>query len=354
MHIPRLPTVPFLTTHGFLPALGLLLAVLSHDALASRKTDVVTLYNGDRITGEIKSMDGGILKLSTDAMGTLSIEWPEVAGVTSDYHYELRLSDGKRLYGSFGGEGRPGQVELVDLFGRHDIEWLQVVEIRPIEDELMDRLDVYLATTFAYTKATSVAQLSFNTEVSYEDQSSRTSLNGRTDLTTSDSGDSNSSRYDVERWSWREQRSDAFTTIFANYENNDELGLNRRVGVGAGVGKYWKDTHSTRFTGALGLQAISESFTGEKTNEDVELYLSTTFSTWNFNHPELDIDFSFSVIPSLTERGRLRTDGNLRIRWELIDDLYWDISTWVTTDNQTSDEGASTDYAITTGVGWTL
>jgi len=334
--------------------LSLLLVVLSYDAVASRKTDVVTLYNGDRITGEITAMDGGILQLKTDAMGTLSIEWPEVAGVTSEYHYELRLADGERLYGSFGEEARPGQIELVDLFGKHNIEWLQVVEIRPIEDDLLERLDVYLSSTFSYTKATSIAQLSFNTEVSYEDETSRTSLNGRTDVTSSDSGDSNSSRYDVERWSWRKKRSDSFNTTFANYEDNDELGLNRRVGAGAGVGKYWLDTHTTRFTGSLGLQAISESFSGQETSQDVELYLSTTFNTWKFNTPELDIDITFSVYPSLTDTGRVRTVGNLRIRWELIEDLFWDGSAGVSTDNETSNAGSSTDYSVTTGVGWKL
>ncbi|WP_165954250.1 DUF481 domain-containing protein [Seongchinamella unica] len=347
----RSPTIP---TRGLLTLLILLLVTLSHDVRASRKTDVVTLYNGDKITGEIAEMDGGILQFKTDAMGTLSIEWPEIASVASEYHYELRLTSGERLYGSFGSGSRAGQIELVDLFGKHDIEWLQVVEIRPIEDKLLDRLDVYLSTNFSFTKATSIARLSFNTAISYEDQTSVSSLNGRTDLTSSDSGDSDSSRYDIERWSWRKQRSDSFKSIFANYEDNDELGLNHRVGVGAGFGKYWLDTHRTRFTGALGLQAISESFSGQETNQDVELYLSSTFNTWKFNTPELDIDLTFNVYPSLTDTGRIRTDGNLRIRWELIKDLFWDVSAWVTTDNETGSGGSSTDYSITTGVGWKL
>ena len=330
----------------------LLSTLFSLSAHASRKTDTVTMYNGDRITGEIISLESGILELSTDAMGRLNIEWPEVASVTSEYHYELRLSDGERLYGSFDKDSRPGQIVLVDIFGKHEIEWLQVVEIRPIEDNFLDRLDLYLSTTFSYTKATSLGQLSFNTAVSYEDKTSRTSLNGRTDLVRTNDEDSNSSRYDIDRWSWRKNRSDAFRTIFANYEDNDELDLNRRIGAGVGIGRYWKDTHTTRFTGSIGLQGITESFAGKETNQDVELYLSTTFNTWKFNTPELDIDITFNVYPSITDGGRVRTDGNLRIRWELVEDLFWDITTWVTTDNQAETDSATTDYSISTGIGW--
>ena len=91
--------------------IGLLLALLStwsFEALAQRKTDVVTLYNGDRITGEIKGLLGGILKLSTDAMGTLNIEWQEVSHLESDYYYEVRLSKGTRHFGSVAKSLLPG------------------------------------------------------------------------------------------------------------------------------------------------------------------------------------------------------------------------------------------------------
>lgn len=329
-----------------------LFALLSLNAHANRKTDVINMYNGDRITGEIVSLEGGILEVSTDFMGRLRIEWPEISGIESDYHYELRLSDGDRLYGSFHEESRPGQIALVDIFGKHEIEWLQVVEIRPIEENFLDRLDIYLSTTFSYTKATDLGQVSFNTSISYEDEKSRNTLSGRTDITSTSDDDSNSSRYDIERWVWNKKRSDSFRSIFANYEDNDELALNRRIGAGAGVGRYWVDTHKTRFTGTTGLQLITERFRGEDENQDVELYLSTTFSTWKFTTPELNIDVNFTVYPSLTDSGRVRTDGNVRIRWELVEDLFWDVTAWMTTDNQAETDDATTDYSISTGIGW--
>ena len=339
------------TTKKFLIALVVLASLCSVQAFAQRKTDVISMYNGDRVTGEIKKLWGGILEVSTDSMGTLRIEWPEIAKVQSEFFYELRLSDGERMYGSLADESRPGQVVLVDIFGRHEIEWLQVVEIRPIEESFAERLDIYLSTTFSYTKASDLAQVALNTVISYEDKGTRNTFSGRSDIVDTNEERSQSSRYEVNRMLWRENRSGAYRAIFANYEDNDELDLDRRIGAGAGLGRYFIDTHRSRLLGTAGLQVINESFAGESDNQDVELFLNTNFAAWKFTTPELNVDLSFTLYPSLTDSGRVRSDGNLRIRWELVEDLFWDITAWVSTDNQ-SESGNSTDYSITTGIGW--
>jgi Protein of unknown function, DUF481 len=339
--------------------LVLLLSLFSFEASAQRKTDIVTMYNGDRLTGEIKSLFGGILELSTDAMGTIKIEWPEISRIESEYHYELRLSSGERFYGSFDDNARPGQVLLVDLYGKHEIEWLQVTEIRPIEDSFAERLEVYLSAGYSYSKASGVGQASLNTIIGYEDENTRNVLTARTDLTTTDEDDTSSTRLDVNRSVWRENRSDAFRSTFANYENNDELELDYRLGAGGGFGRYFLDTHRTRLAGVTGLQLITEKPLNDgspgadtSTNQDVELFLSVNFAAWKFTTPELDVDLNFSVYPSITDSGRVRSDSNLRIRWEIVEDLYWDITAWTSTDNEAVNSDRSVDYSITTGIGW--
>ena len=82
-----------------LASFTLLACLFNQNALAHLKTDIVTLYNGDRVTGELKSLYGGRLHHKTDSMGTISIEWQEIASIQSNYHYEVRTSDGLRLFG---------------------------------------------------------------------------------------------------------------------------------------------------------------------------------------------------------------------------------------------------------------
>lgn len=338
------------------PLFCLLLLCGSAQALAQRKTDVVTLYNGDRITGEIKSLVSGILEFSTDGMGTIKIEWQEIATISSEYHYEFRLSDGNRHFGSIDTAELPGQFVITDLYGTHNFEWLEVVEVRPIEDTFAERLEIYVSAGYSYTKASSVGQTTFNTRISYEDTNTRNTFTGRTSITDTDDETTSSNRFDINRQIWTD-RSQFFRTIFANYENNDELQLEHRIGAGSGIGKYFIDTNSNRWIGIVGMQVINEKpLRGDdgkssESNQDVELILSTHYDAWRLNTPELNLELRFTLYPSITESGRLRSDTDLVLRWEIIEDLFFDITAWATTDNE-AESDRQTDYGVTTGIGW--
>ena len=49
----------------------LLLLGIGAGAAEAQKTDSVWIRNGDRITGEVKSLSRGLLKYSTDDLGTV-------------------------------------------------------------------------------------------------------------------------------------------------------------------------------------------------------------------------------------------------------------------------------------------
>lgn len=337
----RVPTVTLLI---------LLLCAFSLDALAQRKTDIVTLYNGDRITGEIKSLDSGILNFSTESMGTINIEWQEIAKLESKYYYEIRLGSGKRFYGSIQPAKRPGQLLIQDLDGVQDLEWLQVVDMRPIEKHWFDRVDVYFAAGYSYSRASSVAQTSINADIGYEDEKSRSTLTGRTSITDDSENTTSSTKIDLDRAVWT-ARPNVFRSFFTNYESNDELALDHRVGVGMGLGRTFLDTYRNRLAGIAGLQLITEQSKVTGSDQNIELYLSSRFKAWNFNTPELNLDFILNLYPSLTDGDRLRSDSNLRLRWEIIEDLFFDITAYGSYDNK-ADANNDIDYGVTTGLGW--
>ena len=186
-----------------LPALALAwLCMLSLHANAHPKTDIVTLYNGDRITGEIKGLDGGILKLSTDSMGTINIEWQEIANIESEYFYEFQVSSGDRHFGSVEKPTRPGQLMVAELGEDKGLDWLEVVRIRPIESQFVDRIDAYFSAGYSYTRASSLTQTNFKGNIGYENEKSRNRLDARSNFTDSDDRSSSSSKVDANRAVW--------------------------------------------------------------------------------------------------------------------------------------------------------
>ena len=67
--------------------LAFLLAGVSQ--FASADNDVVFFHNGDRLTGEVKSLERGKFRFKTAATDTISIEWDDVAYLSSDQNIQV-------------------------------------------------------------------------------------------------------------------------------------------------------------------------------------------------------------------------------------------------------------------------
>ena len=62
-------------------------------------TDVIVFDNGDKLTGEVKSLQRGKLNFKTEATGTISIEWENVAFLSSNQNLQVETSAGEHLPG---------------------------------------------------------------------------------------------------------------------------------------------------------------------------------------------------------------------------------------------------------------
>ena len=63
------------------------------------RADVVTLANGDRLTGTIVRKEDDMLVFQTSYSGELKIRWVDVTGIFSDRPQRIYLDDGRRLTG---------------------------------------------------------------------------------------------------------------------------------------------------------------------------------------------------------------------------------------------------------------
>ena len=62
---------------------------------ARSKVDVIVMSNGDRITGEIKSLNAGVLRVDLDYVdGSIALHWMKVARIESPQLFIVRTQDG--------------------------------------------------------------------------------------------------------------------------------------------------------------------------------------------------------------------------------------------------------------------
>src|SRR5450432_425836 len=80
--------------------------------------DVIIMKNGDRFTGEVKSLQSGVLYIDTKYVSSnVGVDWSQVQEVQSKAVYLITLASGEHVTGKI--ERRPGAQETSDEFTIH-------------------------------------------------------------------------------------------------------------------------------------------------------------------------------------------------------------------------------------------
>ena len=160
------------------------------------KTDRVGLLNGDKLTGEVKKLEDGLLVLSTDDMGTLSIEWDKISSLISSKQFEVEMSDGTLHYGLLSDTSTPRFMLITTDSLIVRVYRDEVVKLIPMDDEFWTRLDGSLSLGFSYTMASGLFQLNSNMDVTYRGRKSQSELTFSSVLTRQTDVE-NSGRFDL-------------------------------------------------------------------------------------------------------------------------------------------------------------
>ncbi len=151
----------------------ILLLLLGAGLAEAQKTDSVWIRNGDRITGEVKSLSRALLKYSTDDLGTIYIEWDKVDRISTPTTFEVELNSGQKFFGTLAGLQRCGGPWHRHAFpGRDRVDHAN-------QRKGSCSLDGYLDLGFSYQKAQQAVQLTSGAKV-YRGPSAETTF----DITT--------------------------------------------------------------------------------------------------------------------------------------------------------------------------
>jgi hypothetical protein len=325
--------------------------------LAAPKTDIVVFQNGDRLTGEIKGLQRGQLELKTDNLGTVYIEWDKIATLETNQYVEVETSRGARRFGRIPEAPAPGSIDLVSGKGGQvqSLAMADVVRIAPIEQgSLPERLDGYLMVGFNYTKADNQTEFNLSGGLSSRNEVREWSLDGMATVNAQSTADT-TSMYDITLGNRRFLENRWFGQFFATVQGNEELGLNIREVLGAGIGRYlMQDSHSEWSVGA-GLAGTHEDFQSESSRNSLEAVLATSYSLFRYDEPKRSLDIGLSVFPSLTDAGRVRAEADIDSRYEIVKDLFFDVSLYASYDSDADPAAPSNyDYGLVTSLGYSF
>jgi hypothetical protein len=342
--------------------LTMLFGLLSLPVVAAPKTDIIIFHNGDRLTGELKSLQRGRLNLNTDATGTIGIEWDKIARVISNQNVQVETSSGARYFGHLIQTEKTGRVVVETEDGPQILDSARVITMNPIETEGISALDIDLTVGYNFAKAGGVTQGSIGVDVDYRTVKRIFSIAASTVTNASDTQTSSERKnfgFTYKRL-WRDRW---YVNGDFNMEQNDELNLDLRTTIGGGGGRFLIQSNSMLLGLEAGLQVAQEQLQEDLLGKpDPTTSIEATFSVdWDwflFDDPELDWSTQAEIIPNLSDWGRVRATFDTSLQWEMINDLKWGISFYSTFDSgaQSNDESvqpdgsssATSDYGVNT------
>jgi hypothetical protein len=330
--------------------LAALLAV-SFSALAE-KTDVVFLKNGDRITGEVKSLYRAKLEFKTDHMGTVFIEWDDILQIVSDTGQAVELTNGQRFYGPLSKSESTEMVMVNTQQGTVGVSTMDVIGMYPVEAGFWNRLDITARLGFSWDKGSNVGRYNLGLESEYRHPDSITRANLSMEVTTQEKQDNtNRALVSANHIAFRENKK--FLDYFGSFEQNDELGLDLRALVGAGYG--WVPIRSNHnwFSIAAGLDANRELPQEGDPETNLEAVGMLNYEYYRYSSPEKKFSVKLLVFPSITDFGRWRANFTTDFRIEFIDDLFWVLDFYTIYDSAPISKGASSsDYGVTSSLAY--
>jgi hypothetical protein len=342
-----------------------LLLVKAIPVSAGTKTDLVVLKNGDRLTCEIKKLNSGILYLSLGyALGTISVNWAEVAELKSGQLFLVKTEDGSLYRGTLSTtvNGASGQmnVEVIESTNqRVYLEQSRVIRIDRTSDAFWQRFNGTLSSGLNYSKGNQATQYNLSSETEYLRERWSARANFYSDLAASH-GAPTSTRNQLS-FTGRHllSRPHYFYEGLVSFLQSSEQGIQIQRLVGGGIGWFLKDTNDMSI-------AVSGGVAWQRTNYDQSAFslpaqdvgaalalIGTALALIElklFRFDQSNVNIQTGVFPAFSDPGRVYVTTNVSYFIKLFGKLSWNVNSYGNWDTRPPVHFSGSDYGATSGL----
>jgi len=310
--------------------------------------DVVITLTGEKLVGEITSVEKDVLTIATVYSDSdLQIKWDQVAALESDRQFLVETFDGRRVSGPL--KADPATKAAVQV-GDVSVPLAEVSAMVPYDRSFWARFDAGFDFGFSMTQANSAKQLTLGGNLLYRDRQIVDTAFGSAFRSTQDDAPEtqrwdfgNDFRYLIgDRW---------YANTTQDFVNSDQQGLELRTTIGAGGGRYLLRSASQYLSAGGGLAWTNEDYSdvAVPTSDSAEAYLGTEFMTEKLKVADLVTRFAY--YPSLTVDDRYRINYKLDLDFNLPGDWYFRMSVFENFDSQPPPSLSSNDYGWSNSFG---
>jgi hypothetical protein len=301
--------------------------------------------------GEVKKLRSGVLTMGTSySKSDFTIDFSEVTEIKIQKSCFIILTQGRRRTGLISSDG-PGKFIFTSKeYGREVLDISDLIYLDEFSDRFWGRFHGNIDLSYNLTKANNASQFTIGSGLYYRGPKWISILN----MTLLDSKQDNAQeiqRTDINGEIQRILPKNWYLLSNLSYLSNTEQALEGRYALRAGAGRYLALSNKLSWGLNTGLNYNVENFSdGTSSQESTEWYLGSQFVMFDFE--DFYLNTNINLFPSLSEKGRLRIDYNLDVKYDLPWDFYIKTGVQFNYDNQSALTGSDFDYIFTTGFGW--
>jgi len=336
--------------------------LLGMPLFARDKTDVMVMKNGDRMTCEVKGLDGGVLYVSFDYIdGTASVDWSKVARLESEQLFLVKTQDGSvykgRLRTPDTAAERPVKIHVLETPEQETtINRSQIVQMVATSERFWQRFNGEVSFGVIYSKGNQSTQYTLGSQTVYvrerwnaqADFNSNLSSSAGTNASTRNSLDLSGRR--LLPWNnW-------FYSGLGAFLQSSEQGILLQSTLGGGVGRYLKNTNAARIAVLGGVAWQNTNYRQSlvplgKQNLAAGL-ISAEARLFQFSKTNLDL--TAALLPAVSDPGRVRFNTNAAYYIKIFSNLKWNMSFYGNWDNRPPPGFSGSDYGTSSGLSWTF
>ncbi len=322
--------------------------------MAYAQNDSLILVNGDKMIGEVKTMDRGVVTIETDYSDKdFQIEWGGIKEIYTVTNFLITLSDGRRYNGHIE-TIEPGKIAIItDKGEKVEIVQDDIVLMSDIDKGFWSQVYFSFDVGFDMTKENNFSKLSARSNLGYI--AKRWNIDGNYNTLFSTQDDIEDIRRTDGDVSYKYfLPKDWYPLVAADFLSSTELALQLRSTGKLGIGKYVIHTNRSYWGFSLGANYNNENFSVDTVpdRKSWEGFIGTELNLFDIG--DLNLSTKLLAYPSITESGRWRTDFNFDAKYEMPfdDDFYITLGLTFNFDNQPIEGASKTDYVFHTGFGW--
>src|SRR5277367_1009631 len=324
-----------------------------------KRHDTVIMKNGDRLTGEVKRLENGVLYIKTDYFsGSVGVDWLQVEKVESTATYQIVLTDGNRLTGKISkveAESAPGKdFKVHEPQGDVAIAGTDVVQIESQKQTFWRQLKGSIDFGYNFTSGNNQSSLSTSANAEYV----AVHWAAGTSYTASYSGQSGGTTtnlLDVQAFGERFLNRNSYLLGLSDFLHSSQQDLILRTTLGGGYGRYFVRTNHNELRWLIGAdytQATYQSGSAQPTQQNLELLLGIQYQLFHFDRYTLQSQFL--TFPGITDSGRVRFTTNNMFTVKLSNNFHLNFIFWDNFDSRPPLNAQKNATGLSTGLGWSF